>query len=485
MNVAISRCLGLILFYVCFLSLATPSAIAKQPNVLFIFVDDQGYYDLGCYGATEVETPRIDALAAKGLRFTDHYSAAPICSPSRAGLLTGCYPRRSGNHIWVHRPDSEHGIPSDRLTLGELFKTAGYATCCIGKWHVGFQEQFLPKSKGFDHYYGVLHNLDSCEVGQFEAEGGMPLLRNDTVLRRNTPPGELVKLYTEEAIRWIGAQVDNNRPFFLYLPHTMLHEPLGVTDAFKGSSDWGLYGDAVQEMDFYTGKLVDALEQFGVADNTLVIYTSDNGRLGGRTPQQPIRGTKLTTYEGGLRVPCVVYGPGLRIPEGEVTSALTWSMDWFPTLASLAGIKVPDDAILDGRDLSALLTAETDEIPAFDEAVSLNAAVPLRRPYQLDSEWQGLFTQEEYLNAFFYHGSEGMLSAVRAGKWKLALTPALRLYDLEADPGERVEVIARWPSDELLASTAPEDIAKVEAWKVKAKLRGMAVRFQQEMEAVE
>ena len=165
-----------------FLIVELNAAAAKQPvrqaqdrpNILFIFIDDQGYYDLGCYGATEVKTPRIDALAENGVRFTDYYAAAPICSPSRAGLLTGCYPRRTGNEIWVHRPDATGGIPPSRLTVAELFKDAGYATACIGKWHLGFQEQYLPKNQGFDYYFGILHNLDSFEVAHFEDEGGMP-----------------------------------------------------------------------------------------------------------------------------------------------------------------------------------------------------------------------------------------------------------------------------------------------------------------------
>ncbi len=178
-----------------------------RPNIIFIFIDDQGYYDLGCYGATEVETPRIDALARKGVRFTDYYAAAPICSPSRAALLTGCYPRRTGNEVWVHRPDSETGIPPSKLTIAELFKKEGYATACIGKWHLGFREPFLPENQGFDHYYGILHNLDPYEVVHFEEQGGMPLLRNGKVVGRNTDPGSLTKLYTEEAIAWIEDRV--------------------------------------------------------------------------------------------------------------------------------------------------------------------------------------------------------------------------------------------------------------------------------------
>jgi len=446
---------------------------SHRPNIIFILIDDQGYYDLGCYGATEVETPRIDALARKGVCFTDYYAAAPICSPSRAGLLTGCYPRRVGNGVWVHRPDSETGIPPSQLTLAELFQQEGYATACIGKWHLGFQAPFLPANQGFDHYFGVLHNLDSYEVVHYEEQGGLPLLRNEDVVRRNTDPGDLTKLYTEEAIAWIEGRVSAGRgdpqtstgekpsePFFLYLPHTMLHDPLGVSKEFEGSSKWGLYGDAIQELDFYVGRIVDTLERLEIDDETILVYTSDNGRWPGRTQQQPIRGSKLTTFEGGLRVPCIVCGPGVNIQEGVHSGVVSHAMDWYPTLASLAGIAIPAGHVLDGRDLSALLTGETDTIPTFDQQTSLNAEIPLRREFHLDREWESVFAREEYLNAFFYHGSHGALAAVRSGQWKLTLNPDLKLYDLAKDPGERVPV---------------------DDWEIKTKLRGMAVKFQREM----
>ncbi len=463
------------------------TAKTDRPNVVFIFVDDQGYYDLGCYGATEVETPRIDALARNGVRFTDFYAAAPICSASRAGLVTGCYPRRTGNEVWVHRPDSEHGIPPSKLTIAELFKKNGYATACIGKWHLGFDAPFLPENQGFDHYYGILHNLDSYEVVHFEEQGGMPLLRNGKVVGRNIDPGDLTRLYTEEAITWIEERVSAGRgkktsePFYLYLPHTMLHNPLGVSPEFKGSSKWGLYGDAIQEMDFHVGRIVDALERLGIDDETILVYTSDNGRWPGRNKQQPIRGAKLTTYEGGLRVPCIVHGPGLNIQQGVETGAVSHMMDWYPTLASLAGISIPEDVILDGRDLSALLKGKTDAIPAFDRQVSLNAEVPLRREFKLDREWDGIFTREEYLNAFFYHGSHGALAAVRSGKWKLSLNPDLKLYDLEKDPGEHVAVKSPWPREGQKPPKDPAERALRNNWKIKTKLRGMVIQFQREM----
>jgi arylsulfatase A len=457
---------------------ALQSKEAAKPNIVFILIDDQGYYDLGCYGATEVETPRIDAIATEGVRFTDFYSAAPICSASRAGLMTGKYPRRTKNEVWVHRPDSQDGIPADVLTVAELFQDNGYATACIGKWHLGFGEEFLPKNQGFDHYYGILHNLDSYEVAHFPE--GMPLLNDDEVVGLNTPPADLAGLYTDEAISWIEERCEaKEEPFFLYLPHTMLHDPLGVSPQFQGSSNWGEYGDAIQEMDFHVGRIVDAIERLGIDDNTILVYSSDNGRWPGRNKNQPIRGSKLTTYEGGLRVPFIITGPKIR--EGFESNVVAHSMDVYPTLASLADISIPGEVILDGRDLSALMSGHTDSIPLFDQSISLNAEVPLRRVFGLDREWSNHFTQAEYLNAFFYHGSHGALSAVRFGQWKLYLHPNLTLYNLEDDPGERKEVIATWPKPGADVSKDAKARALAEAWAIKTKLRGMVIQFQREM----
>ncbi|GAB6167526.1 hypothetical protein JCM19992_35260 [Thermostilla marina] len=435
-----------------------PAAETVRPNVLLIFVDDQGYYDLGCYGATEVKTPRIDAIAAGGIRFTDYYAAAPICSPSRAGLLTGCYPRRVGNHIWVHRADSKSGIHPDELTLAELFHSQGYATACIGKWHLGFREPFLPWNQGFDEYFGLLHNLDPVETVYFEDEGGVPLLRNGTVVKRPVDPAELTRLYTDEAIRFIEANKDH--PFFLYLPHTMLHNPLGVSPEFQGSSNWGEYGDAIQELDYHVGRLMDTLERLDIADRTIVLYLSDNGRGPGRNPQQPIRGHKLSTFEGGIRVPAIAWGPGSGIQSGVVCREVVRAMDWYPTLATLAGIRVPDGVVIDGRDLAPLLQGKTSTVPAAGTGGSLNADIPLRRWWDPPREWAELITRDEYDEAFFYHGSQGALAAVRWRQWKLYLNPTLTLYDLSADPGEQ---------------------HPVSNGRIARKLRGMAILFQEEM----
>ncbi len=442
--------------------IAAPAAVGsgarpRPPNIVLILVDDQGYYDLGCYGATEVRTPRIDAMAVEGVRFTDYYAAAPICSPSRAGLLTGRYPRRFGMETWVQRADSKRGLPPQELTLAELFQGNGYATACIGKWHLGFEPAFLPRRQGFDYFFGLLHNLDPVETVLFEREGGVPLLRNDTIVKRPADPAELTRLYTDEAISFV--EQNQSRPFFLYLPHTMVHLPLGVSAEFKGRSKWGLYGDALEEMDFNVGRIFDALKQYKLDQNTVVMYASDNGRGPGRNPSQPLRGGKLTTLEAGIRVPCIAWGPGIGIRSAFTPSTLIHAMDWFPTLATLAGIKVPSDRILDGRDLSALLTGKSDGIPTTTSG-TINATVPLQRPWDPPGEWKEVISRDDYINAFFYHGAEGQLAAVRGGKWKLSLSPMLQLFDLESDPGE-----AR-------PQRNPE---------ITRKLRGMAVLFQEEM----
>lgn len=434
------------------------TATDHPPNIILIFVDDQGYYDLGCYGATEVKTPRIDRMAQEGIRFTDYYAAAPICSPSRAGLLTGCYPRRIGNETWVHRADSPSGIHPNELTLAELLKTTGYATACIGKWHLGFKAPFLPRSQGFDHYFGLLHNLDPVEIVYFNEAGGVPLIRNGDVVKRPADPAELTKLYTNEAIQFI--EQNKEGPFFLYLPHTMLHVPLGVSDEFQGSSDWGEYGDAIQELDYNVGLIFDCLNRLKIDDNTLVIYASDNGRGPGRTPQQKIRGGKLSTFEGGIRVPAIAWGPKLGIQAGKKSAAVVRAMDWYPTIATFAGIEIPPQRVIDGRDISPLLTGDFDSVPPPSMNQSLNASIPLRRRWNPPGEWEPLIQRDEYNDAFFYHGSQGALAAVRWNNWKLYLNPTLQLYDLSKDPGESQFVRDR---------------------KISRKLRGMAILFQEEM----
>ena len=376
----------------------------KAPNFIIIFTDDQGYQDVGCYGSPKIKTPRIDRMAAEGVRFTDFYVAAPICSPSRAALMTGCYPSRVGLGNWVQRPDSRIGIGPDEVTLAELLKRKGYATACIGKWHLGFLPPFVPNSQGFDYYFGLYHNLD-LEADYLADQGGVPILRNGKVVKRPADAAELTELYTEEAIRFIRSK--RQEPFFLYLAHTMPHMPLGISERFKGKSKGGLYGDVIECLDWSTGQILDTLRELKIDRRTIVVYTSDNGPGPGASAL-PLRGRKLTTYEGGLRVPCIVWGPG-HIAQGQVCREMATSMDFYPTFARLAGTEPPADRVIDGRDIGPLLAEPTKAKSPHD--------------------------------AFFYHGSLGELSAVRSGKWKLFLTPQTALYDLEADIGEQHDVL--------------------------------------------
>ncbi len=435
---------------------AEQSQTPSRPNIIIILVDDQGYYDLGCYGAEEVVTKNIDAMASTGIKYTDYYAAAPICSPSRAGLLTGCYPRRVGLATWVQRADSQIGLHQDERTIAELFHSYGYKTACIGKWHLGDHESFRPLQQGFDHYFGLLHNLDPVETMFFDEEGGVPLIRNDDVVKRPADPAELTRLYTDEAITFI--KNNKSAPFFIYLPHTMLHNPLGVSPEFKNSSQWGEYGDAIQEMDFHVGRLMETLESEQLDQNTIVVYVSDNGRGPGRTEKQPIRGRKLSTYEGGIRVPCIVWGPGLGI-KPQTSSAITHAMDLYPTLASMANISIPRDRIIDGRDMSPIWKGQCRDIAELQNHTALNADLINLRPWHPPREWASDISRDDYYNAFFYHGSQGALAAVRSRNLKLYLNPDLQVFDLEKDPGE----------------TKPIRDPRMKS------LRGMAVLFQEEM----
>lgn len=373
-------------------------------------------------------------------------------------LLTGAYPRRIGMETWVQRADSDRGIHQDEVTIAELFKANGYATGCIGKWHIGDKEPFVPMAQGFDYHFGMYSNLDPVETVYF-GDKGVPILRNGEVVKRPAEPAELTNLYTNEAIAFFEKNQDN--PFFLYLPHTMLHVPLGVSPKFQGSSNWGEYGDAIQELDHGVGRLMDSLKALGLDDNTIVVYSSDNGRGPGRNKNQPLIGGKISTWEAGIRVPAIIRAPGQKVLNNYVCSEIVNAMDWLPTLATAAGIRLPEDhPIIDGRDLWPMMIGKVKTIPSPSANLSLNADVPLRRRWDQGLEWQQYFDREDFLNAYFYHGSHGALAAVRSGKYKAMLNPRLTIYDLEADPKESKPVRNR---------------------QINRKLRGMAVMFQEEM----
>jgi len=335
-------------------------AADPPPNFVIIFADDLGYGDLGCYGHPTIRTPNLDRMAAEGRRFTQFYCAAPVCTPSRAALLTGRLPIRNGmcgKTRGVLFPDSTAGLPAEEITLAEALKAKDYATMCVGKWHLGHLPPYLPTRHGFDSYFGIPYSNDMLD----KETRGVPLMRNEEVIENPAVQETLTQRYTEEAVRFIRA--NRERPFFLYMPHTFPHVPLYVSDAFKGKSSRGLYGDVVEELDQSVGQILDTLRQAGLAERTLVFFTSDNGpwlvkKLEGGSAGL-LREGKGTTWDGGMRVPGIAWWPG-RIRSGAqgepaVSLEMGATLDLLPTCLALAGIAPPSDRPLDGYDISAAL----------------------------------------------------------------------------------------------------------------------------------
>lgn len=369
---------------------ASHSFAAEKPNIIVIFTDDQGYNDLGCFGSPNIKTPNIDNLAAEGMRLTSFYSGSSVCTPSRAALLTGCYPERVGN-LPVLFPNSDRGLSHDETTIAELLKTQGYATACFGKWHLGHHAQFLPTNHGFDEYFGVPYSNDMgidpsmklADAAVFREgktreaflagkEKLPPLMRDTEVIEWPADQTQLTQRYTAEAKRFIRTNKD--RPFFIYLPHTMPHIPLYVSDKFRGQSEAGLYGDTLEEIDWSVGEIVKTVKEQGIDDNTLIVYTSDNGpwnlkgndtdkvkgnmnrRIGGSA--FPLKGHKFSKWEGGLRVPCVARWPS-KIAAGVESDEIVASIDLLPTFATLSGAKLPDQKI-DGVSAANLLLGKSE-----------------------------------------------------------------------------------------------------------------------------
>ena len=337
---------------------STTHAATETPNFIVIFCDDLGYGDLGCYGSTKNRTPHIDGLADQGMRFTDFYSSSPVCTPSRASLLTGCYARRVGLHEdytghWVLIPRSRRGLNPHEVTIAEALKTKGYATACIGKWHLGDQPPHLPTEHGFDFYYGIPYSNDMKNPRR--GDPPLPLVQAKTVIEAPADQSTLTKRYTEQTIKFIES--NKSRPFFVYLPHTFPHLPLFASPDFHGKSANGRYGDSVEEIDWSTGKILECLDRLDLAKNTVVIFTSDNGsngRNGGSNA--PLAGNKGSTMEGGMRVPMIARWPG-RIPTGTTCSELTTMMDLFPTLCRLANVP-PHKNKIDGFDIMSMLKGD-------------------------------------------------------------------------------------------------------------------------------
>lgn len=404
-------------------------AADSKPNIVLILIDDMGYGDIGPFGTNDNRTPNLDRLAREGMKFTSFY-AAPLCSPSRAQVMTGCYgPRVSITDAL--RPGGKNGINPTENTVAEFLKSQGYATTCIGKWHLGDQPEFLPTRHGFDHYFGLPYSNDMERPSAKDGAMVMPLMRDERVveLLAGDDQDRLTERYTDEAVRFIR---DNRaHPFFLYLPHTAVHVPIHPGEKFRGHSSGGRYGDWVEEVDWSVGRVLDTLRELKLDGNTLVFFSSDNGpwlsKAGDAGNAGPLRGGKGSTWEGGVRVPTLAWWPG-RIAPGGVCDAATGNIDCLPTFVALAGGALPEGRKIDGRDLSPLLFGKTNESPR---------------------------------SAQYYYRSQ-KLEAVRSGKWKLSVGPQLeglggtvppadaagpgpRLYDLDSDVGERADVAALHP----------------------------------------
>jgi arylsulfatase A-like enzyme len=431
---------------------AEPAGEARPPNVVVILTDDQGYADVGCYGAKGFETPHLDRMAREGIRFTDFYAAQAVCSASRTALLTGCYPNRVGI-LGALGPAAKHGISAKEKTLADLLKARGYATAAYGKWHLGHHGPFLPTRHGFDDYFGLPYSNDMWPKHPTAKFPDLPLIEGEKVVEVNPDQTKLTTWYTERAVRFIEKNKD--RPFFLYVAHNMPHVPLHVSDKFRGKSKRGLYGDVIMEIDWSVGQILAALKKHGLDERTLVIFTSDNGpwlSYGDHAGSAgPLREGKGTTWDGGQREPCLMRWPG-RIPAGAVCREPAMTIDVLPTVVRLAGAELPGHRI-DGLDIWPLMSAQPGA----------------RSPHE----------------AYYFYWDRH-LQAVRAGRWKLhfphpyrtlagkpggtggkpapysqAQTP-LALYDLEQDPGETTDVADRHPEVvgrlKALAEKAREDL---------------------------
>jgi arylsulfatase A len=418
---------------------AGESAPSRPPNIVLIYADDLGFGDLGCYGGP-ISTPNLDSLARDGMRFTHFHSANPVCSPSRAALLTGRYPTR----VSVPRvlfPADKVGLPDDEMTIAQMLKGRNYKTMCVGKWHLGHLPQYLPTNRGFDEYFGIPYSNDM---------NPRVLLHNTEVVEQQATLETLTPRYTQSAVRFIEGAKDS--PFFLYMPHTYPHIPLAASDRFRGKSPQGIYGDVIAEMDWSVGEILRVLKKYGLQNNTLVMFSSDNGPWYQGSAGK-LRGRKGMTWEGGVRVPLLARMPG-RIPKDRIATAVTSTMDMLPTIAGLCGASKPGKP-LDGIDMWPVLSGERNELQReallYFDGWNLQCA-------RLD-RWK--LHVARYNNVTYSPAPAG-------GRRNLPIRP--ELYDVVSDPDESYDVAAENPQVvadmvariERLIPTFPDEVKK--AW---------------------
>ena len=391
-------------------------SFGQKPNIVYIFADDLGYGDLSCYGAKDINTPNIDQIAKQGIKFTEFYSASSVCSPSRAALLTGRYPQRMGINT-VFFPESFTGIPDTEITIPEILKEKGYATGIVGKWHLGHHSKYLPLQHGFDEYFGIPYSNDMESV---------VYMRGNEVESYKVKQQYITKTYTKEAQKFITKNKDNS--FFLYIAHSMPHVPLYASEEFIGTSKRGLYGDVVQELDWSVGQILKSLREHGILENTLIVFSSDNGPWlamkedGGSAGD--LREGKTFTFDGGMKVPTVAMWKN-RIPQGIINTEVASQMDWFPTIANITGSSIPKGLVIDGLDISKVLT---------DKGNRKNSDLLFLDGKQLQGYRSGQWKVKLPYKGF------------RGNKWKqFVKAHDTLLFNLNTDPGEKNNLFEKYP----------------------------------------
>jgi arylsulfatase len=408
-----------------------------QPNIILIFTDDQGYNDVGVFGAKDISTPNLDQMAKDGAKLTNFYAAQAVCSASRAAILTGCYPNRIGIHNAL-MPNSKKGLNLKETTLAEMLKNKGYATAIFGKWHLGDAAEFMPTKHGFDEYFGIPYSNDMWPLhpqqGPIFDFGPLPLYENEKVIDTLTDQTNLTTLITQHSVDFIERNKDN--PFFLYVPHPQPHVPLYVSDKFKGKSNRGLYGDVIMELDWSVGEIIKSVEKNGLTDNTIIIFTSDNGpwlAYGNHSGSAfPFREGKGTAWEGGQREPFIIKYPN-KIKAGVTINAPLMAIDILPTLSEVTNSKLPDETI-DGKSAWSLIKGKTNESPqeAYFFYYRVNELFGVRY-----GKWKLYFPHTYRTMDGQEPGKDGL-----PGEYKMVDLKQIELYDLESDASETINVAA-------------------------------------------